>query len=173
MDICDSRVAFSTEKSWYLCDNSDKNPKMKIDRSIQIALASYVTVLRPSKLCRWNDWFYAVLGFSRLTDRRMDICTCANQTSSSCLEGVPFVTHLVIPNIITTQHHTQHHHITSPHNITHNITTIILIHHPFNLLLERLLSFSACFFEGFPNLIFHQKMLKIYIISSSNVQRVF
>ena len=52
----------------------------------------------------------------------------------------------------TTSHHntisshniiTQHHHTTSPHHHNHPP------HHPFHLLLERLLSFSACF-EGFP-----------------------
>ena len=63
---------------------------------------------------------------------------------------------------------TQHYNTTSQHNITshtkshHNITmqhhTLLRNHHPhhhpFHLLLERLLSFSACFFiEGFPNIL--------------------
>ena len=64
--------------------------------------------------------------------------------------------HTTSPYYITTQHHLttsphnitmHHHHTSSPHNITTHDHNHHPHHHPLHLLLERLLSFSACFWR--------------------------
>jgi len=68
--------------------------------------------------------------------------------------------HTTSQNNITSQHHTQNHthcHNHHPH------------HHPFHLLLERLLSFSACYFEQ--QIVFVFTLDRIILKCTGNISR--